>query len=407
MILPLKDLDPIGPFGKPRPAMRGRYRMSHPLKVLAITSLDGALRLLPVRRNAAPDGVIERILVANWAHLGDVISTIGALRALRHRYPAARIGMIVGSWGQAALAGTGLVDDLHIIDHWALNRSALSRPDKWRQYRTTRRRALQDIRRIRYQAAIDLFPIFPPAHPLFFKVGIPLRIGYVSGGFGPLLTHPVAWETRRRPMADHYRPLLDALSPDAPFLPAEMRPHRDPRTLDTLPANLAEELPYIVVHPGAGSPNRLWGEERWRQFITLFVSRSPGYRIVITGSGAGDVALADQLEQAAPGIINQAGRSDWDTFVRTLASASLVVCPDTVTGHVAAMLDVPVVTIFTGTNDPYLWAPYTDRVAVMTRPVVCAPCNSPGCPAMACFLNVPPADVADAAVAMLTDQSAG
>lgn len=401
MILPLDDQLPIGPFAQPRPSMRGRYLIRNAIKARAVGAMDLALSLVP-RRGGAMPGAPERILVANWAHMGDVITSTGALGALRERYPDARIGALVGSWGRAAVEKTGLADSIHVIDHWMLNRGELSAAAKRERFSATRAVALKEIRAADYQVGIDLFAYFPPAHPLFFKAGIPVRIGYTSGGFGPLLTHPVRWTDRPGPMADQYRDLLDRLDPARPFDPALLRPTRSRTTLAALPADLRDAGRYIVVHPGAGTASRHWGAERWNAVIARLQQERPDHQIVLTGAGPAETTLADQLCARHPGLLSMVGRAGWEEFVRILADASLVICPDTATGHVAALFEVPTVCIFTGTNRPDQWAPYNERLFVLTRPVLCAPCNLPGCEAMACFRGVEPDDVVNAALTALT-----
>lgn len=393
--------NPAGPFATPRPSMRGRYLIRNRPKMLAIGLMDAILALRP-RGDAPLPREPKAILVANWAHLGDMVISMGPLRALRQRYPDARIGMLVGSWGRQAIEGTGLVDDIHVVDHWRLNRSGDELPAKRQRFRETRAIALQEIRAAHYDVAIDLFPFFPPAHVLFFKAGIPVRIGYTSGGFGPLLTHPVRWSDAERPMADQYRDLLDRLTPERPFPAAALRPRREHDTLAAQPADMAGLGPYLVIHPGAGSVTRYWGNDRWEAMMTHLGERPGGCRIVLTGAGAADVALAEELARRFPDAVNMAGRIGWEEFVRVIADAALVICPDTATGHVAALFDVPTVSLFTGTNSPAKWAPYSDHVHVLTRPVACAPCNRLGCEVMACFRGISPTDVAEAALAMLS-----
>lgn len=387
MILPLADLEPTGPFAPPRPAMRGRYRIIEPKKVVAIAALDALLALVPHRSPTAPARPAS-ILVANWAHLGDVVTSLGAIAALRARYPGARIDMVVGTWGKPAAAQAGVADQLHVVDHWALDRSGRSPTEKRRRYRETRAQALRAIRAVGYEVAIDAYPTFPPAHPLFFRAGIPVRIGYTSGGFGPLLTHPVRWTNAPRPMADQYCDLLDRIDPSRPFAPGDLRPRCAPTTLGPRPAGLPSSAPYIVLHPGAGAAYKDWGPERWRALVRELRAAYPCMVPVVTGAGVSEVALAEELARVYPDIVSLAGRLDWEGFVAAIANAVLVVCPDTATGHVAALVGVPVVSLFTGTNSAAQWAPDGDEVQVLVRPVRCAPCNRPGCEAMACLRDV-------------------
>jgi ADP-heptose:LPS heptosyltransferase len=371
--------------------MRGRYLIRSRKSAALIAFADALLRLIP--RSAAPGGPPhERILVASWGHVGDVLLTLPAIAALRGAFPDARIGMITGSWGRSAALGSKLVDDVHVIDHWALNRRSESKLNKVCRFFRTRARARAEIKRAGYQAGIDFYPFFPPAHPIFFGTGIPIRVGFDSGGFGSLLTHPHPWRDSDRSIAAHYGDLLDAL------LTGSVADNHSswsyPR--EVLPGALRGLMPanYIAVHPGAGTPFKDWGEENWRSLIIAL--RASGSPIVITGSGAEESALAQRLAGSATGITNLAGRTDWEDFARVIANADAVICPDTVTAHLAALFHIPTVVIFTGTNNPKQWAPVNPHARILVKAVACAPCHRPGCPAMACIRGVSVSDVLDA-----------
>ena len=375
-----------GPFAQPRPDMCGRYLIRNPRVVAAFTAMDAVLSLVPVRHRTMP-AKVERLLLANWAHLGDVVTTLGAVRLLRERLPDAHIGMVVGSWGKVAAAATGLVDQFHVVDHWSLNRSAASSADKRARYRQTARAEVRAIAAAGYQAAIDFYPFFPPAHPLFHRAGVPVRIGFDSGGWGPLLTHRVRWPDLDRPIADHYAELIEAGWPDDSVPAGALRPRMDGSRLPPAPAPLADGAPYLVLHPGTGAPTRDWGIERWIDLIAR-IDRDPDpacRRIVLTGAGARDEAIARSLADAAPQVLDLAGRLDWPQFLSTLANARAIVCPDTVTSHLGAMFDTPVVCVFTGIVKPAQWGPYSDRAQLLVQAVACAPCNRWGCEAMACI----------------------
>lgn len=375
---------PAGPFAEPRPNMQGRYLLRSQRSAQAMGWLDRLLSLTPITSQRVP-ARLDRILVANWGHLGDVVTTTGAIRALRERHPGVRIGMIVANAGRPAIEKTGLVDRVHVVDHWWVSRAEMSSRDKRRHFRNTRKQALREIREERYQAAIDFYPFFPPAHPLFYRAGIPIRVGYSSGGFSPLLTHPIAWADAKLPVAAQYGALLDALHPEAPFTADALRPRRERETLVPLAETVSAAGPYIVLHPGAGAIYKEWPIARWRELVRELLQNSPGQRLVITGAGQSEKAVAAELSAVSPAIINMAGEVDWEGFVSIIAHAALVVCPDTATGHVAASLDVPVVSIFTGTNVAEQWQPFTPNNRLLVNAVLCAPCNRPGCEAMACI----------------------
>jgi len=369
--------------------MQGRYLLRSPRSAQAMTWLDRALSLIPKIRPSVPPR-LERILLANWGHLGDVVTTHGAIAALRERHPGIEIGMIVANAGRPAIEKAGLVDRLHVVDHWWVSRKPWTGKEKRQHFRATRDQALAEIRAARYQAGIDFYPFFPPAHPLFYRAGIPVRVGYTSGGFGPLLTHPVPWPNAKLPVAEQYRNLLNALHADAPFPVGALRPRRDPTTLHPLPTDIAALGRYIVLHPGAGASYKEWGIAHWRRLAEQLIAKADGRRLVITGAGAAEGLMATEIAAVSPAIVNMAGKVDWETFVSIIAHAEMVVCPDTATGHVAASVNVPVVSIFTGTNIAEQWQPYTSDNRLLIQRVECAPCNGPGCEVMGCIRPIPP-----------------
>lgn len=377
--------------------MRGRYLLRDPKKARAFALMDTLLSLAPGPRRAAPEHP-KRILVANWAHLGDVLTTMGAIRTLREWFPDAAVDMLVGKWGRPAADGSGLVDALHMIDHPLLDRSVTSRRTKLQRYRETRAMALPAIRAARYDVGIDFYPYFPPAHPLFRQAGIPVRIGFDSGGFGPLLTHPVRWPDAQEPIAEHYGRLLAAAWPSLTIRADGLRPQMKRGQAGALPAMLHPDTPYIVLHPGAGSPVRNWPVEHWATLLNM-LGDDPIIRdrkIVITGGGQRDEAVAAELAAVAPAARNLAGKIDWNEFVATIAGADLVVCPDTVTSHLAAMFDRPLVCLFSGTVKIAQWGPYSPGAIVLAQDLPCAPCNRWGCEAMTCIRGTRPEQVLQA-----------
>lgn len=391
-----------GPFATPRAPMIGRYLIRSPLKAAMMRAFDAGLSLLPVARPVVPSRP-ARILLANWAHLGDLTATLGAVRLVRERFPNAHIGYLASSWGQVAVAQSGLVDTIHIVDHIRMNRTSADKKAKAARYRDSLSTATQDIRAIGYEVAIDFYAYFPAAHHLFRRWNIPVRIGFDSTGWGPLLTHPVRWRDRDQPISVHYDDLLDAAWPGMVASPDALRPRLGSERIAALPDMVREAGPYLVLHPGAGAPFKDWGQDRWQALLDALGHhpRFGGYRIVLTGAGAAEVAYTAALAQRHPGVIDMAGRADWPSFVAIIAGAHGVICPDTVTGHIAAQVDTPVVSLFTGTNNAHQWAPNARQGHVLVEGVACAPCYRVGCDVMACVRDIHPRAVMEALGAVL------
>ncbi|MQY06309.1 glycosyltransferase family 9 protein [Actinomadura macrotermitis] len=115
----------------------------------------------------------------------------------------------------------------------------------------------------------------------------------------------------------------------------------------------------VVVHPGAAFPARRWPAERFAAVAAAL--RADGHRVVVTG-GPGETALAREVVVLA-GLEDEAdlsGRTGLLELAALVADARLVVCGDTGTGHLATAYRTPSVLLF-GPTPPGRWGPPPDR----------------------------------------------
>ena len=171
--------------------------------------------------------------------------------------------------------------------------------------------------------------------------------------------------------------------------PAPLAPH-----LGVVPAELAAvrarfDLPssrsWLGLNPGAEyGPAKRWPKEQFAA-VARAVAAWPGWGVVLFG-GAGDVALANEIESAIrlPGVEvrNLAGRTSLRELVAALALCQVVVTNDTGPMHVAAAVGAPVIALF-GSTSPELTAPGLPgdpRHRVVRMKVPCAPCFRRVCP---------------------------
>lgn len=375
-------------YATPRPAMRGRYLIRNPRSAAAINLVDALLSLGRLRRRQqGVPSCPRRILLADWTHLGNIMLTIPALRLLRKLFPQAEIGFLAGSWSVPVIESTGLCDHLHLVDHFLLSRARDGRLHKIRRYFAMRRRAIAEIGSVGYEVAIDVDSHFPPAAPLLHAAGIPVRAGFTSGGFGPLLTHPVDWIHAPRPISDYSRDLFRALWPELELAPDALAPCYPGHPRVPPPNELAGKR-YIVFHMGSGAPHKEWPEDRW-QVVGSALGKD-GWRIVLAGRGPRE---AERIRRVAAGLpaasvvtlIDQA----WSRYVAVIAAAAHVVSLDSSSVHVAAAFSVPTTAIYGGMTDAVQMGPWNRNARVLTAPVGCAPCYlNTGCETMACIRGV-------------------
>ena len=348
----------------------------------------------------------RKILLSNGAHLGDVLLSTGILRVLKKEFPDAEIGFLTGSWSRQILESSPLVDYLHLVDHWKLNRSKEPRWKKIVRYLRSRSVAKEEIKRVGYDLAIELYPYFPNNISLLYQAGIPVRIGYTSGGFGPLLTHSLDWKNEERSILWNEKELVRI------FLlgsrePSSYSPHLAPdlSLMERIRSKFSGKFPfgepYFVFHMGTGSSVKEWPILNWRSLAILFLGRQA--RIVLTGVGLREKATIDAVKSLDPILfVDLCDQLDWKEFVTLIAGAALVVSVDSVAGHVAAATGTPSVVIGNGLNAPANWHPHSEVCRVLIHPVPCAPCyRSRGCEGMECIVETTPLEVIEAAEDLL------
>ncbi|MBI5016171.1 MAG: glycosyltransferase family 9 protein [Deltaproteobacteria bacterium] len=385
----------LTPPPSPSSPVRGPYLIRNPRWNALFLAMDSALRLF--RPGSAPSALPapRRILLANPAHLGDVLASTAILPVLKSAFPSVRVGMLVGSWSAALLAEHPLVNRIHVFDHCLANRGAATAFAKVRRHWMSRATALAEIRAVGYDTAVDLYSYFPNFIPLLWRAGVPVRIGYTSGGFGPLLTHPVPFVQAQKHESEYQSNLLRVLPvPEDAF-------ERRRGTLPGAPEEavvqaerfLSESLigdgAYRVLHLGtAGSRRREWPPHLWRSLAKKLVR--DGHRLVFTGQGERERTQIQAVIEGLPSCVNACDRLGWWGFVETLRRAAVVYSVETSAGHLAATFDTPCVSLYSGMHDRDRWRPKGRFCRLLTWPAPCSPCyNRRGCEGMECIRLLP------------------
>jgi heptosyltransferase-2 len=306
-----------------------------------------------------PDTLIVRL--PNW--LGDTVMAVPALRALRAARPDARVAL-VGPWA-TLLAGQGLAD---VLVPYA--RAWAARLSRW-----------DELRALHADAAVLLPNSFEAALAAWYWRA-KRRVGYDTGGRGPLLTDRIAMPEPREHQADEYARVVARLGVDVgDRVPRLQAPDDEADERAEIRALLAEagvrdgDGARVGVHLGAAyGPSKRWPVERVAELCRTLSAR--GDVAVVLGT-AGDREAAERIarETAAPTLV---GRDRPELLPALLSELDALVCGDTGVGHLAAALGTPVVALF-GPTDPRLSAP-RGAVRVLAHPVPCAPCFYRACP---------------------------
>ncbi|TMR90848.1 glycosyltransferase family 9 protein [Nonomuraea basaltis] len=243
------------------------------------------------------------LLVLRGLGLGDLLTAVPALRALRQAFPAHRITLAAPRALDALLPLIGAVDDQ--VDVSGPGPVPFHRPDIAVNLHGKGPQSIEALRRT------------DPGRLISFGTGPPWQDG--------------VHEVRR------WCGLLEW--------------HGIPADPCDLTLGISDRTGPAIVHPGAAYPARRWPPERFAQVAAALDD------VVVTGNTE-EVPLARKVAELAglpPGRM-LAGQTRMADLIDLVSRARLVVCGDTGVAHLATAFCVPSVVLF-GPVSPALWGP--------------------------------------------------
>lgn len=324
--------------------------------------------------------ISHTIAVLRFSAAGDIVLTSAFLRALRHRFPNARIVFFTRREFAELVEHSPNVDDVAAVDR------------KW-SAAELRACAAEWVKKVggRFDLVYDLHNSLRSR-----------AVRRVLGGKLRVVRKP---SFRKRWM------VLTKRRPSHPLLPipelylavgAGDRLVDDGRGLElftgaaTQPVAQLENQLSIALCPGAQHATKRWPAERFAALGVALWQRH-GARIIILG-GPDDRDAGEMIERAvgeAGGeTINLAGETSFLEAGLAIDACDVVVAGDSVIGHIAAARGKRVVSIFGSTVPEFGFGPWrTESTIVERKELKCRPCTTKGrerCPLghFRCMLDI-------------------
>jgi ADP-heptose:LPS heptosyltransferase len=191
-----------------------------------------------------------------------------------------------------------------------------------------------------------------------------------------------AWP-RRGPgprRAEVYTPARRAIGhaePRAARKPSSAPTAATPDEPDWLHADhFSSPAPLLAVHLGAGNAAKRWPTRSWRALVERFLE--DGWRIIVVG-GVDDLPLSSALP-VHDRVRDWAGSLTVAQTTALLERADLFIGADSGPAHLAACAGTLSVVLFSGTNQPRQWRPWSRHALTLRRRVPCQPCHQKVCP---------------------------
>jgi heptosyltransferase-2 len=309
-----------------------------------------------------------KILITRTDRIGDLVLTTPLFKALREKYPKARIAVLVFLEHREIVWGNPYLDEVILYDKKGSEHSL------WGQLRFSRM-----LRKKKFDAVIHAHGT-NRMYLAAWLAGIPVRAGYDRRAPWALThVHPYNKKEGKKQEAEY---LLELLKPFGITVPKEIEtffPVTDGgmKSLENLLLfhKVPQGLPWIVLNPSASDVTKKWPAEKFGELVTR-VQKDHGGIFLAIGTSK-DRPIIEKLKQYTQvPVFDLSGRLSLGMLGALLKRSALLVSNDSGPVHIAAAVGTPVVSIF-GRYEPGLgpdrWRPLGKNSRVVAKDVASIP----------------------------------
>ena len=367
---------------------------------------------------------IKKILVIKFRHIGDVLLTVPAIRALKETFPDSGISVLVNSGTKDVLAGNPVIDELIVFDRAVKGLSAVKRYIKEIGF-------LKGIRSRDFDMSVDLTG-GDRAAIVSFLSGARYRIAWNPGkkGFAGkkfLYTHLADVDKQKHivlqnlEVLKHFSITTDNTDVDF-FIPEDARQSVKKIFKEN---NIKDNDTIVHIHPTTRWFFKCWKDEYMAEVISWLIDK--GIKVVITSApDRKEMEMAKRILSLVSSLISpEAGLREGSLrhpsslpldlcgkiTIKELGAVSelsdLFLGVDSAPMHIAAAVKIPVIALF-GATDENVWGPYGKGHIVITKNLPCKPCKKGMCQDIQlrdCMTAIKPDDVKEAVFKILDGEN--
>jgi heptosyltransferase II len=302
------------------------------------------------------------ILVVRFSSIGDVLLTTPLLRAIRTKWPGARVTVLTKRQYVPLVSDNPNVTEVFGITPQDTTRSVA------RQIRTVRYTHILDLQGGMRTAPLRWLARGPWSGFSHRRLARELLIRYKHNGYAEHV-----------PVAERYFEAAADLGVEPDGGPPEfiLNPAAEEKAAGWLArAGIGSRPALVAIAPGAGHATKRWPVQHWIKLVRQIVQT--GADIVALGGPEDSAAGAEIAARGGPQVASAAGDLSLQETGAVLKRSAALICGDTGVMHMATGVGTPVVALFGPTVRQFGFFPYNAHASVVERQLACRPCSSHG-----------------------------
>ncbi|MCD4825961.1 MAG: lipopolysaccharide heptosyltransferase II [Phycisphaerae bacterium] len=309
------------------------------------------------------------VVLPNW--VGDAVMATPALRALRRRWPIAKIYLMGKPVVLETVSSNSIGDEC--VPAAGRGIRGLLKTAGW-------------VRRQRIDLAVLLPNSFRSAAVAWLGRA-KCRLGYNRDGRGLMLTRKLnpprddAGKLAVYPALQYYIDLIESLGIEVADRSMTIAAEAAPATEVLTETGYDSARPLVMLNPGgAFGPSKLWPMDRYAALADALIDRHDAQIIINAAPNERQAVAAVAKAMKHQPLLDFAERDNSIALLKSLMQrCRLLVTNDTGTRHIAVALGIDAVTIF-GSTDPNWTTLDCPRERLVQLDVPCGPCQQKHCP---------------------------
>ncbi len=344
----------------------------------------------------------RRLLVVRLDNIGDVVMTGPMLRALKENLPDAHLTLMASPGGSKAASLLPWVDD---VLTWRVVWQDLGRLplDPARELEM-----IEAMKSGGYDGAVVLTSFKQTPHPAGYAcylAGIPLRLGESKEWGGGVLTDELPAAPDGLHQAERNLRLVEHAGFRVRDRALGLRVPEEARTSVAVllqGRGVTPGSPYLLLNPWTSARSRNYPTDRFA-LAARRVAEETGWPVVVSGTEADRERGRALLGLLGDRGVDLIGSTDLAGLAALVEGANLLLTSNTSTMHIADALRTPEVVLFAGTELEEQWRPRDTPYRLLRRETSCSPCYAFTCPYAQECLDIPPGEVAEACLSLLSE----